>query len=48
MKERWIQIIRQKAHEYEHPARSNGESVMQPDLDQIAWEIEAFFEGLEK
>lgn len=44
--ERWISILRQKASEYEHTRRKNGETVCEPSLDDICNEIEAFFTGL--
>lgn len=33
LKDRWIQILRMKAADYEHPARKNGEVVSSPSLD---------------
>lgn len=48
LKERWIQILRQKASQYEHLARKNGETVTSPSLDDLANEMEAFFTGLER
>lgn len=46
LKKRWISLLRNKASEYEHPARKSGETVTSPDLDDICNEIEAFFIGL--
>jgi hypothetical protein len=43
---RWEGILRSKASIYEHTARKNGESVIEPSLDDIANEMEAFFIGL--
>ena len=48
LKDRWVQILRGKASEYEHKARGDGEVVCSPSIDQICNEIEAFFTGLEK
>lgn len=47
LKKRWDRILRQKASQYEHTARKNGEFVCEPSLDDIANELEAFFIGLE-
>jgi hypothetical protein len=47
IKDRWIRILRQKAQDYEHVARSIGENPSSPDIDDICNEIEAFFAGLE-
>jgi hypothetical protein len=46
LKNRWISILRQKASDYEHPARNKGEVVYEPSIDVICNEIEAFFTGL--
>ena len=46
LKARWIRILREKASEYEHTTRKNGEGVSSPDLDDLANEMEAFFTGL--
>lgn len=46
LKRRWITILRGKASIYEHPARKNGETIVAPDLDDLANEVEAFFTGL--
>ena len=46
LKKRWISILRTKAEEYEHVARSNGKIVSSPCLDDLCNEIEAFFAGL--
>lgn len=43
---RWINILRDKAHDYEYKAREKGETVSSPDLDDIANEITAFFAGI--
>lgn len=45
LKNRWVELLRQKAHTYEHPARKRGEVVCGPDIDDICNEIEAFFTG---
>ena len=47
LKDRWIKILRQKAREYEHPARKSGTTVYEPSIDDICNEIEAFFTGLD-
>ena len=44
LNERWCQIIRAKAEEYEVGSKI---PVTQPDLYDIANEIDAFFTGLE-
>lgn len=44
MLRRWQRIIRQKAT-YDHDARAKGKIVTQPDLDEIANEMEAFIAG---
>lgn len=46
LKNRWVSLIRGKASDYEHKARSEGRTVTSPSLDSIASEIEAFFIGL--
>lgn len=46
LQKRWNTILRQKASEYEHTARKNGEVVCEPSLDDLANEMEAFFTGL--
>ena len=43
---RWITILRQKAHEYEHPARNAGKTVCSPDIDDICNEMTAYFTGI--
>jgi len=43
LKNRWINLLRDKAREYEHTARKNHEVVVSPDLDDICNEIDAFF-----
>lgn len=43
LKDRWVKLLRMKASEYEHAARSRGEVVTSPDIDDICNEIEAFF-----
>jgi hypothetical protein len=48
LKERWISLLRNKASQYEHEARKNGETVTGPSLDDICNEMEAFFTGLTK
>ncbi len=48
LKERWISLLRQKAREYEHTTRKNGEEIPGLSLDDICNEIEAFFTGLTK
>lgn len=48
LKNRWIEILRMKASEYEHKDRLNKKIVTSPDLDDICNEIESFFTGLEK
>ena len=45
LKERWVQLLRQKAS-YEHNMRERGEMVCSPSIDDICNEIEAFFTGL--
>lgn len=45
LKNRWVQILRMKAH-YEHTARKNNEVVASPSIDDICNEMEAFFTGL--
>lgn len=45
--ERWTSILRSKAHEYEHEERGRGKEPVSPTLDDIAWEIEAFFIGID-
>lgn len=47
LKNRWVNILRQKASQYEHSARKNGEVVCEPSIDDICNEMEAFFTGLE-
>lgn len=47
IKNRWVKTLRQKASQYEHPARKKGETVTALDLDSLANEIEAFFIALE-
>lgn len=42
---RWILLLRNKAEEYEHPARAKNEIIYQPDLDSICNEMEAFKNG---
>jgi hypothetical protein len=46
--DRWTKLIRQKGFDYEATARKEGrgDEVTQPDLFDIANEIEAFFTGL--
>ena len=44
--ERWINILRGKAEQYEHPARGKGETVFSPCIDDICNEIDVFFAGL--
>ena len=44
--ERWENIIRAKATEYEHTARKAGKQVTEPSLDSVANEMEAFKAGL--
>lgn len=46
LKERWINILRQKAT-HEHNLRKNGEIVASPSIDDICNEMEAFFTGLD-
>lgn len=41
---RWISILRNKA-EYEHSDRRNNIQVIQPDIDSICNEMEAFKNG---
>ena len=48
LKNRWNRTLRNKASEYEHNARKNGEVVCRPSLDDVCNEMEAFFTGLEK
>jgi hypothetical protein len=48
LKNRWISILRNKASEYEHEARKNGKTVVEPSLDDICNEMEAFFVGLDR
>lgn len=48
LKDRWIRILRQKAHTYEHSARKEGKIVCEPSIDTICNEIDAFFIGLLK
>ena len=45
LKNRWVQLLRQKA-EYEHNDRKNGKETVSPSIDDICNEIEAFFAGL--
>ena len=45
LKDRWVGLLRGKASEYEHTARKNGEVVVEPSIDDICNEIEAFFTG---
>jgi hypothetical protein len=47
LKDRWIEILRQKAT-YEHEATKRGEPVSRPSINDICNEIEAFFIGLTK
>ena len=42
---RWINIIRVKASEYEHTARKKGETITQPDLDSVCNEMKALKDG---
>ncbi len=46
LKDRWVQLLRYKAADYEHKARKNGETVVGPSIDDICNEMEAFFTGL--
>ena len=46
LKNRWVSLLRMKAHEYEHSARERGEVVSSPSIDAICNEMEAFFTGL--
>uniref|UniRef100_A0A6M3J4D2 Uncharacterized protein n=1 Tax=viral metagenome TaxID=1070528 RepID=A0A6M3J4D2_9ZZZZ len=46
LKNRWIDLLRGKAHTYEHKARGDGEVVASPSIDEICNEMEAFFAGL--
>jgi hypothetical protein len=48
LKERWLSLLRDKAHQYEHPERKLGEIVTSPSIDDVCNEIEAFFTGLNK
>jgi hypothetical protein len=48
LKNRWVKLLRQKAVDYEHKARKNGEIICEPSLDDICNEMEAFFVGLQK
>lgn len=43
---RWISILRMKAHEYEHEARGKGKVVASPSIDDICNEITAYFTGV--
>ena len=43
---RWIDLLRFKAHQYEHPAKKEGKKVISPDLDDICNEMEAFKNGI--
>lgn len=45
LKARWISILRHKA-KYEHADRAEGKTVVEPSIDDICNEIEAFFIGL--
>ena len=47
LKNRWINLLRIKASDYEHKARKNGEQVTEPSIDDICNEMEAFFTGLD-
>jgi hypothetical protein len=47
LKKRWNYLLRDKASQYEHKARKNGEVVTSPSIDDICNEMEAFFTGLE-
>lgn len=42
---RWQSVCRQKAEQYEHPARKNGQQVISPSLDSLANEMEAYIAG---
>lgn len=46
IKNRWVSLLRMKAHKYEHKARKQGKIVASPDIDDICNELEAFFAGL--
>jgi hypothetical protein len=46
LKNRWVELLRMKASDYEHSARKKGEVVCEPSIDDICNEIEAFFTGL--
>ncbi len=46
LKDRWVSILRAKACEYEHPTRGTGETITNPDIDDICNEMEAFFCGI--
>lgn len=48
IKDRWVSILRSKASEYEHTARTDGKMVVAPSIDAICNEIEAFFAGLQQ
>lgn len=45
--ERWNNLLRFKASEYEHQARKKGEVVSEPSIDCICNEMDAFIAGLE-
>lgn len=46
---RWISVLREKAHQYEHPQRKAGKEgkIVYPDLDTICNEMIAFLHGIE-
>lgn len=44
--ERWTNILRGKAEEYEHEARKKGATVVSPSLDDICNEMNAYFTGV--
>jgi hypothetical protein len=44
--ERWNQLLRGKASQYEHTARKRGENVNSPSIDDICNEMDAFFTAL--
>jgi len=44
--DRWIGLLRMKAHEYEHTDRKNGEVVSRPSIDDICNEMTAYFIGI--
>lgn len=43
---RWINILRAKAHQYEHRERKDGKTVISPDIDDICNEMIAYFTAI--